>query len=435
MKLISSNKVETNRYELVVEVEGTVFMNAVNRVYKKEVKNINIPGFRKGKAPRAVIEKMYGVGVFYEDAIRDLYPMAVTFGANEAGLNMIRDVPDIDVEKADKDGLVLKMKVTVEPEEVNIEGYKGIEFVPMSTEVTDEDIESEINRVRQRNSRLVEVTDRPAQKDDTVTIDFKGMVDGKAFDGGTASDYNLTLGSGAFIPGFEDAVIGHSVDEEFTIDVTFPENYQVDELKNKPAQFEIKLHKIQAREMPEFNEEFVKDVSEFDTIDEYKADLKEKIAEDKKKSYENDKERQVADKLAELIQAEIPEAMYENQVDNIVDEFAMNLRMQGMDMKTYMQYTGLTEEVLHDTYYDQAVSQVKVRLALKKIAELENLGVTDEEIENKYDELAKAYKVEIEKVKGAFSAKDIKSDIEVAKALEFVKEAAVAAEKKEETAE
>ena len=435
MKLISSNKVEANRYELVVEVEGTVFMNAVNRVYKKEVKNINIPGFRKGKAPRAVIEKMYGVGVFYEDAIRDLYPMAVTFGANEAGLNMIRDVPDIDVEKADKDGLVLKMKVTVEPEEVNIEGYKGIEFVPMSTEVTDEDIESEINRVRQRNSRLVEVTDRPAQKDDTVTIDFKGMVDGKAFDGGTASDYNLTLGSGAFIPGFEDAVIGHSVDEEFTIDVTFPENYQVDELKNKPAQFEIKLHKIQAREMPEFNEEFVKDVSEFDTIDEYKADLKEKIAEDKKKSYENDKERQVADKLAELIQAEIPEAMYENQVDNIVDEFAMNLRMQGMDMKTYMQYTGLTEEVLHDTYYDQAVSQVKVRLALKKIAELENLGVTDEEIENKYDELAKAYKVEIEKVKGAFSAKDIKSDIEVAKALEFVKEAAVAAEKKEETAE
>ena len=434
MKLVSSNKVDTNRYELVVEVEGTVFMNAVNRVYKKEVKNITVPGFRKGKAPRAVIEKMYGAGVFYEDAIRDLYPLAVTFGANEAGLDMVRDVPDIDVEKADKDGLVLKMKITVEPE-VTIDGYKGIEFVPMSTEVTDGDIAGEIENVRRRNSRLVEVTDRPAQKDDTVTIDFKGMVDGKAFDGGTAENYNLTLGSGAFIPGFEDAVIGHSTGEEFVIDVAFPENYQVDELKGKPAQFEIKLHKIQARELPEFDEEFVKDVSEFDTIDEYKADLKEKIAEDKKKSYDNDKERQVADKLAELIQAEIPEAMYENQIDNIVDEFAMNLRMQGMDIKTYMQYTGLTEDILRETYHDQAVSQVKVRLALKKIAELEGLAVTDEEVENKYDEIAKSYKVEKDKVKSAFSAKDVKGDIEVEKALAFVKEAAVAAEKKEETEE
>lgn len=435
MKLISSNKVDTNRYELVIEVEGTVFMNAVNRVYKKEVKNINIPGFRKGKAPRAVIEKMYGAGVFYEDAIRDLYPMAVTFGANEAGLVMVRDVPDIDVEKADKDGLVIKTKVTVEPEEVTIEGYKGIEFVPVSTEVTDEDVDKEIGKVRQRNSRLVEVTDRPAQSGDTVTIDFKGMVDGKAFDGGTAENYNLTLGSGAFIPGFEDAVAGHSTGEEFVIDVAFPENYQVDELKGQPAQFEIKLHKIQGKEMPEFNEEFVKDVSEFDTIDEYKADIREKVAEDKKKAYDNDKERQVADKLAEIIQAEIPEAMYENQIDNIIDEFSMNLRMQGLDMKTYMQYTGLTEEVLRDTYHDQAVSQVKVRLALKKIAELEGITATDEEVENKYDELAKSYKVEIEKVKNVFSAKDIKSDLEVARALEMVKEAAVAVEKKEETAE
>ena len=435
MKLISSNKVDTNRYELVIEVEGTVFMNAVNRVYKKEVKNINIPGFRKGKAPRAVIEKMYGAGVFYEDAIKDLYPMAVTFGANEAGLEMVRDVPDIDVEKADKEALVIKTKITVEPEEVTVEGYKGIEFVPASTEVTDEDVEKEIEQVRQRNSRLVEVTDRPAQSGDTVTIDFKGMVDGKAFDGGTASNYNLTLGSGAFIPGFEDALVGHSTGEEFVIDVAFPENYQVDELKGKPAQFEIKLHKIQGKEIPEFDEEFVKDVSEFDTIDEYKADIREKVADDKKKAYDNDKERQVADKLAELIQAEIPEAMYENQIDNIIDEFSMNLRMQGMDMKTYMQYTGLTEEILHDTYHDQAVSQVKVRLALKKIAQLEGLSATDEEVENKYDELAKSYRVEVEKVKNVFSAKDIKSDLEVAKALEFVKDAAVEAEKKEETAE
>ncbi len=434
MKLISSNKVDTNRYELVIEVEGTVFMNTVNKIYKKEVKNINIPGFRKGKAPRSVIEKMYGKGVFYEDAINELYPQALEFAIAETGLAVVKDKPDVDIEKADGEALVIKTKLTVEPE-VAIENYKGIEYVAAATEVTDEDVEKEIERVRQRNSRLVEVTDRAAEKNDTVTIDFRGMVDGEEFEGGKAENYNLTLGSGAFIPGFEDAIVGHNVDEVFTIDVTFPEEYQVDTLKGKPAQFEIKLHKIQARDLPAFDEEFVKDVSEFDTIDAYKADLREKLAEDKKKSADNDKERQIADKLAELLQAEVPEAMYENQIDSLVDDFAMNLRMQGMDLKTYMEYTGLTDEILHDTYYDQAVSQVKVRLALKKIAELENIAVTDEEVEKKYTEMAESYKVEVEKVKNVFGEKDIKADIAVEKAFELVKESAVAVEKKEETAE
>ena len=434
MKLISSNQVETNRYELVIEVDGETFMKTVNAIYKKEVKNINIPGFRKGKAPRSVIEKMYGQGVFYEDAIKELYPSAVEFAVAETGLEIVKDTPDIEIEKADSEALVIKTKLTTEPE-VTIENYKGIAVKPMSTEVTDEDIDAEIKKVRQRNSRLIDITDRPAQNEDTVVIDFKGIKDGEAFEGGTAQNYNLTLGSGAFIPGFEDAVVGHSVGEEFTIDVTFPENYQVEELKGQPVQFEIKLHKIQARELPEFNEDFVKDVSEFDTIDAYKADVKEKLAETKKKDAESDKERQIADKLAELLQAEVPEVMYENQIDNLVDEFAMNLRMQGIDLKTYMEYTGLTDEVLHQTYYDRAVSQVKVRLALKKIAKLENIEVTDEDVENKYKELADSYKADINAVKGAFSAKDIKSDLEVAKALEFVKDAAVEAEKKEETAE
>lgn len=434
MKLISSSKVDTNRYELVIEVEGTVFMNTVNKIYKKEVKNINIPGFRKGKAPRAMIEKMYGTGVFYEDAINELYPQALEFAIAETGLEVVKDKPEVDIEKADKDGLVIKTKLTVEPE-VAIENYKGIEYVPTATEVTDEDVDNEIERVRQRNSRLVEVTDRPAQKNDTVTIDFRGMVDGEEFEGGKSENYNLTLGSGAFIPGFEDAIVGHNAGETFTIDVTFPEEYQVETLKGKPAQFEIKLHKIQGRDIPAFDEEFVKDVSEFDTIDAYKADLREKLAEDKKKSADNDKERQIADKLAELLQAEVPEAMYENQIDSLVDDFAMNLRMQGMDIKTYMEYTGLTDEVLHDTYYDQAVSQVKVRLALKKIAELENIAVTDEDAEKKYAEIAETYKVEVEKVKDVFAAKDIKTDIAVGKAFELVKESAVAVEKKEEAAE
>jgi len=434
MKLISSNKVDTNRYELVIEVEGAVFMDTVNKIYKKEVKNINIPGFRKGKAPRAMIEKMYGVGVFYEDAINELYPQALEFAIAETGLEVVKDKPEVDIEKADKDGLVIKTKLTVEPE-VTIENYKGIEYVPAVTEVTDEDIDNEIERVRQRNSRLVEVTDRPAQKNDTVTIDFRGMVDGEEFEGGKSSNYNLTLGSGAFIPGFEDAIVGHNAGETFTIDVTFPEEYQVETLKGKPAQFEIKLHKIQGRDIPTFDEDFVKDVSEFDTIDAYKADLREKLAEDKKKSADNDKERQIADKLAELLQAEVPEVMYENQIDSLVDDFAMNLRMQGMDIQTYMEYTGLTDEVLHDTYYNQAVSQVKVRLALKKIAELENITVTDEDAEKKYAEIAGTYKVEVEKVKDVFAAKDIKTDIAVEKAFELVKESAVAVEKKEETAE
>ncbi len=424
MKLISSNKVETNRYELVVEIDGVTFMNAVNAVYKKEVKNINIPGFRKGKAPRAMIEKMYGTGVFYEDAMKELYPAALTEAAEEAGLALVRDKVDVDVDKADKDGFVFKAVVTVEPE-VTIENYKGIAVKPMSAEVTEEDIDEEIKKIRQRNSRLVTVEDRAAENEDITVIDFKGMVDGVAFEGGTAENYNLTLGSGAFIPGFEEQLIGHKAGEEFTIDVTFPEDYQVDELKGKAAQFEIKLHEIKTRELPAFDEDFVKDVSEFDTIDAYKADIKEKLSESKKNEANADKERQIADKLAELLQAEVPEAMYENQVESLIDEFSMNLRMQGIDLDMYMQYTGLTVEKLHDTYYDRAVSQVKVRLALRKIAELENIKATDEDVENKYNELATSYKVEVDKVKAAFSAKDIAGDIEVAKALEFVKENAV----------
>ncbi len=421
MSLKSSNKVETNRYELVIEIDGAAFMNAVNAVYKRQVKNITIPGFRKGKAPRAIIEKEYGEGVFYEDALKDLYPQAIEDAAKEAGLELVRDNIDLDVEKADKEGVVLKAVVTVEPE-LAIDNYKGIAVKPMSLEITDEDVDADIKKVLQRNSRLVTVEDRAAEKDDIVVIDFKGLLDGEPFDGGTAENYSLTLGSGAFIPGFEDAVIGHKTGEEFTIDVTFPEDYQVDELKGRPVQFEIKLHEIKTHELPEFDDEFVKDVSEFDTVDAYKADVKEKLAKSRVEEADSDKERQVAEKLEALLEAEIPEAMFNNQVDSIVDEFAMNLRSQGIDLETYMQYTGLTVDKLRETYYDRAVSQVKVRLALKKIAELEGIKATDEDVENKYNELAEAYKVDVNRVKAAFSAKDIASDIEAARAMDLVKE-------------
>lgn len=426
MSLKSSNKVETNRYELVVEIDGETFMKAVDAVYKREVKKINIPGFRKGKAPRRLIEKEYGEGVFYEDAIKNLYPAAIVEAAEEAGLNIIRDKVDLDIEEAGKDGLVFKAVVTVEPE-VEIKDYKGIEFNPVSLEVTDEDVEEEIKKVQKRNSRLVSVEDQPAENEDIVVIDFRGLLDGEAFEGGTAENQNLTLGSGTFIPGFEDQVVGHKAGEEFTIDVTFPEDYQAEELKGKAVQFEIKLHEVKKHELPEVDDEFVKDVSEFDTVDEYKADLKTKLEESRKEEAENSKESQIADKLINLLEGEIPEAMYENQLDSIVDEFGMNLRSQGLDLDTYMQYTGITEERLRDTYRDRAESQVKLRLALKKIAELEDMKASDEDIEAKYNELAETYKVDAARVKAVFGPRDVAGDIETERAMAFVKENAVEA--------
>ena len=426
MKLISSNKTDTNRVELVIEIDGETFMKAVNAVYKKQVKSITIPGFRKGKAPRSIIEREYGEGVFYDDALKEVYPAAIAEAAAEAGIEMVKDNIDVDVEKAGKDGVTFKAVVTVEPE-VEIEGYKGLTYKPTPVEVTDEDVDKEIQRILDRNSRLVTVEDREAQSGDTAVIDFKGLLDGVAFEGGTAENYSLVLGSGSFIPGFEEQVAGHKTGEEFTIDVTFPEDYQEETLKGKAVQFEIKLHEIKTKEIPELDDDYVKDISEFDTVEAYKSDLREKLEKDRQEEAESDKERQLADKLRELMKAEVPEAMYNNQVDNLVDEFAMHLRSQGIDLRTYMQYTGLTEEKLRETYHDRAVSQVEVRLALKKIAALEGIKATDEDVEKKYAELAENYSVEVDRVKAVFPASDIAADLNVEKALELVKEAAVAA--------
>ena len=341
---------------------------------------------------------------------------------------------DVDIEKADKDGVVLKAVVTVEPE-VNIENYKGIEYKPMSLEVTDEDVEEDIKKVLDRNSRLVTVEDRAAEDGDIAVIDFKGLLDGVAFEGGTAENYSLTLGSGSFIPGFEDQVIGHTTGEEFTIDVTFPEDYQAEELKGKAVQFEIKLHEIKKKELPEFDAEFVKDVSEFDTVDAYKADVREKLEKSRQEEAVADKEAQMAEKLQELLQGEIPEAMYNNQVDVFMDDFALNLRSQGLDMNTYMQYTGLTEDKLRESFYDRAVAQIKVRLALNKIAELENIEITEEDIENRYKELAERYNVDIDRVKNVFPVKDVESDAKAEKALELVKNEAKEVAEEETTEE
>lgn len=426
MSLKSTNNIETNKHEVVVEVSAEVFNKAVNAVYRKEVKKINIPGFRKGKAPKAIIEKMYGEQVFYDDAIEAVYPEALGDAVVEAKLDVV-GVENVSVEEVGKDGLTFKAIVIVKPE-VAINDYAGISIVAKPTEVTDELIDAEIEKVRDRNSRLVTVEDRPAQDGDITVIDFEGFVDEVAFDGGKAENFNLTLGSGQFIPGFEEQIVGKSTGEEFTIDVTFPEEYQAEELAGKPAQFKIKLHEIKAKELPEVDDEFVKDVSEKETLDEYKEELKAEIAERLQREADEDSERQIIDKLCDLLEAEVPEVMYTNKVNDMIREFDMRLRSQGMDMKTYLEFTGMDINTIGESYKPQAEKRVKLRLALEKIAELEGFTeVSDEEVEAEFAKLAEMYSVEVEQAKNAIAVEDLKKDIAVEKAMDFVKESAVKA--------
>ncbi len=421
MSLKSTKEVETNRHELEVQVDGETFQKAINSVFRKKSKNINVPGFRKGKAPRSIIEKLYGKEVFYEDAMQELYPEALESAAEEAGLVIINDKIDLDVVEAGDDGFTFKATVTVKPT-VEINDYKGIEVAAKSTEVTDEILDKEIEAVRERNSRLVTVEDRAVQDGDIAVIDFEGFVDGVAFEGGKAESYNLKIGSGSFIPGFEEQIIGHSTDDEFTINVKFPEEYQVDELKGKDAEFKIVLHEIKERQLPDFDEDFVKDVSEKETIEEYKDELREEAAERLKKESDNDIENQLTDKLIELLRGEIPEAMYNNEVNDMLREFDMRLRQQGMDISTYMQYTGMNAETLADNYREQAEKRVKLRLALEKIAEKEEISPSEEDIEAEYAKLADMYKMDVENVKKAISAEALSKDLSVEKAMQLVKD-------------
>ena len=389
MNLKSANKIDTNKYEVIVEVEADVFNTEVNKVYRREVKKINIPGFRKGKAPRAIIEKMYGESVFYEDAIQNLYPGALADAAEEAKLDIV-GVEDISVDEAGKQGFTFKAVVFVSPEEVDINGYEGIKVEAKSTEVTDELVNEEIEKVRDRNSRLITVEDRPVKDGDIAVIDFEGFVDGEAFEGGKAESFNLTIGSGQFIPGFEEQIIGKSTGDEFTIDVTFPEEYQAAELAGKASQFKIKLHEIKEKELPEVDDEFVKDVSDKETVEEYREEIKGELAEKLQKEADSDAERQIIEKLCELLEAEIPEVMYENKKNDMLRDFDMQLRSQGLDLKTYLQYVGMSADDVKEGYKEQAEQRVKLRLALEKIAEKEGFtDVTDEELEAEVKRLSK----------------------------------------------
>lgn len=418
-------KEAANTYELVVSVDGTIFGKAINKVYKKQVKSINIPGFRKGKAPRHIIERMYGKEVFYDDAMQECYPDALYEASQEKGLEIVA-VESLEAVEAGADGFTFKASIIVKPE-LEVDGYEGIEVTKPSTEVTEELIDKEIESVRDRNSRMVTVEDRAAEMGDTTVIDFEGFVDGVAFEGGKSENFSLALGSGNFIPGFEEQIVGHTTGEEFTITVTFPEDYQAEELKGKEAEFKIVLHEIKTKELPEVDDEFVKDVSEKETVAEYREELRETIAKRLADEAEKDIDNQISEKLVELAQGDIPEAMYERQVDEMIRDFEARLRSQGLNvgLNEYLQYMGMDMDSLRNVYRADAEKIVKRKLVLEAIAKKENIEVTEEDIEKEYADIAEMYKIEVAQVKAAIPAETIKGDLAVRKALEFVKDKAV----------
>ena len=423
MSLTKSEVIEKNRYELQFSVDKAKFDAAVNNVYRKQVKNIAVPGFRKGKAPRSIIEKMYGTGVFYEDAINDLIPDAYTEALKEAAIDAVGQ-PEFDVVSIDENGLVLSAKVYVKPE-VEIKDYLGIEVEKEVTPVSDEDVDREIETIRERNSREIDVTDRAAELGDTTVIDFEGFCDGVAFEGGKGTDYALKLGSGSFIPGFEEQIVGKSIDDEFDVNVTFPTEYHAEDLAGKDATFKVKIHAITKVELPELDDDFAKDVSEFDTFAEYKADVKAKIEKRHETAAENAVEDKLVEALIEKLEADIPEPMFVAETENFVRDYDTRLRSQGLDLNTYFKYTGMTLDSLREQMRPQAERQVKARLALEKIAVLENLEATEEDINSEYEKIANAYGIELEQVKASIDSEAIAADMKVQKAMELVKEKAV----------
>jgi len=424
MSLIKSEKTEKSVYTLEFSVDKETFDKAVSNAYRKQVGKITVPGFRKGKAPRSVIEKMYGKGFFYEDAINEVLPDAFDEALKESKLDMVGQ-PEFDVVSIDENGVVMSAKVAVKPT-AKIDGYFGIEAEKKVAEVTDEEVEAELNTIRERNSREIEVTDGESQMGDVCTIDYEGFVDGVAFEGGKGSDYPLKLGSGNFIPGFEEQVAGHKLEEEFDVNVTFPEEYHAKELAGKAAVFKTVIHKIKHIELPALDDDFAKDVSEFDTMDEYRADVKAKIAKRHEDEADRKFEDAILDTLIEKLKADIPEQMYIAETENFVRDYDNRLRMQGLDLKTYFQYTGMNLDTLRTQLRPQAEKQVKLRLALEAIAKKEKIKVTKADIEEEIKRIADAYQMEVDKVREMVPADSVAEDMKVKKAMDLVKENAIA---------
>ena len=423
MNLVKSEKNEHSMHYLEIAIDKQTFDAAVDKVYRKQVKNINVPGFRKGKAPKSVIEKMYGQGVFFEDAINDLIPANYEDAIKESGIEPVGQ-PEFDVVSLDENGLVLSVKVAVKPE-MKIADYKGIEVVKTVAQASDEEVERELNTMLERNSRELEITEGAAEMGDIVKIDFDGSVDGVAFDGGKGTDYSLKLGSGSFIPGFEEQIAGHTIGEEFDVNVTFPEDYHAAELAGKPSVFKTKVNAITRIELPALDDDFAKDVSDFDTLDELKADMKAKIQERHDKQAENEMEEKLIEALIEKLEGEIPEAMFVAETENFVRDFDNRLRSQGMDMNLYFKYTGMTIEGLREQMRPQAERQVKARLALEAVAAAEAIEATEEEINAEFQRIADAYHIEIAQVKSMIDDASIAADVKVKKAMDVVKASAV----------
>jgi len=426
MSIIKCEKTEKSAFALEFSVDKATFETAVNKVYRQQVKNINIPGFRKGKAPRSIVERMYGKGVFYEDAANELLPAAYEAALEESKLEPVGRA-EFDIVSIDENGIVFSAVVPVKPA-VEIEGYKGIEAAKDIVEVSEVEIDNEIKVIRERNSRETDVEDEtPAAMGDSVKIDFEGFVDDVAFEGGKGEDYNLKLGSGSFIPGFEEQVAGHKIGEGFDVNVTFPEDYHAAELAGKAATFKVTVKAITKIELPELDDDFAKDVSEFDTMAEYRADIEAKIRKRHEDAAESTFEEAIIKALTEkLAGEEIPEAMFEAEQENQLRDFDNRLRMQGLDLQTYFKYTGLDLDKMRAQFRPQAENFVKVRLALEKVAELENIEVTEEEIEAEYSRLAENYKMEAEQIKSMIPADSLTADLKVKKAMELVKANAVA---------
>ncbi len=422
MKLVSNEKTEQNTVTLKFTIAKDVFDAQTEKVYNRKKNKITIQGFRPGKAPRHMIEKIYGKGVFYEDALNDLLPGEYAEALKESGIKAVAQ-PEIDVESIDENGVLVVAKVTVKPE-VEIEGYTGIALSKETVKVTEKEVEEELENVRSRQGREIEVTDRPAKNGDTANIDYEGFADGVAFEGGKAEKQDLKLGSNTFIPGFEDQVIGHSVGDEFEIQVTFPTEYHAPELAGKDATFKIKLNGLKYTELPEVDDEFAKDVSEFDTLAEYKADLKAKIQKRKEAEADRVFEGKLADALVEKLEVTLPEAMVNAEAENMLRDYDMNLRQNGLDLKTYLKYTGKELNDLREDFKPRAEKQLKLRLALEKIAQKENLSVTEEEIEKEIADLAAAYNMSADDVKAYVAKEDLENDLLSRKAMDLVKSTA-----------
>ena len=415
-------KLEKNTAKLTIEVPAEKFDAAVKNAYNKSKSRFNIPGFRKGKAPFNMIKKMYGVGVFYEDAVDEVIDTSYPDAAKESGLEIVSR-PSISIEEIEEGKAFVYTAVVAVKPEVTLGEYKGVEVQKTKSEVTEEDIETEIKRAREKNSRLITVEDRGIEDGDQVTIDFDGSVDGKRFEGGKAEDYPLTIGSHTFIDNFEEQLIGKTTGEECEVNVTFPAEYHVEELKNKPAVFKVKVKEIQRKELPEANDDFASEVSDFDTMEEYKKDLTEKLQAEKIEAAKTADEDKVVAKVIENATMEIPDQMVEEQVNGMVNDYARRLESQGISFKQYVEITGMTAEKIGEQMKPQAIKRIQTRLVLEAVVKAENIQADDAAVEEQFDKMAEDFKMDKEQIKGMFGEEQmaqLKEDLAVQKAIDFL---------------